>query len=207
MTFSNFDAVFFSATFLVPGFICSAVVSMMVPRRASAANARVLEFLTFSCINYGVCSWAIYLLFYSHSPLPKGITVAGIVAITLVSPIVLGLVLGYLAQRNWPAKFLARFGFRTIHPIPSAWDLQFGRNQPYWLIVTLRNGSRILGLYGLQSFAGDEPGNRDLYLESTYRMVEETGEWAPVKDSGGVLIMADQIAVIEFFRMHEVNYE
>jgi hypothetical protein len=32
-------------------------------------------------------------------------------------------------------------------------------------------------------------------------------EWAPVEDSGGVLIMAEEIAAIEFRKLIEVSYD
>jgi hypothetical protein len=54
MTFTSFDAVFFVVGFFVPGFVWSAVLSMLVPRRSTGAEVRVLEYLTLSCINHGL---------------------------------------------------------------------------------------------------------------------------------------------------------
>ena len=45
-----------------------------------------------------------------------------------------------------------------------------------------------------------------LYLEAQFRPLED-GQWAPVEDTGGVLIMADQIAAVEFRKLTEENYE
>jgi hypothetical protein len=73
-------------------------------------------------------------------------------------------------------------------------------------VVTLKNGSRIYGVYGEHSFAGDDPQYRDLYLEATYRQLT-TGDWAPSEDTAGVLIMAEQIAVLEFRQFSEVKDE
>jgi hypothetical protein len=89
----------------------------------------------------------------------------------------------------------------------SAWDWLFSQQKPYWVEVTLKNGSRILGLYDERSFAGKEPECRDLYLEAAYRRLEN-GEWAPLEDTAGILIMSDQIAVLEFRKVTlEVPHE
>jgi hypothetical protein len=56
LTFDTLDAVLLTASFLVPGFIWSAVLSTVVPRRSTAEQLRIIEFLTFSCINYGIWS-------------------------------------------------------------------------------------------------------------------------------------------------------
>ncbi len=206
MTFDSFDAVFFTAAFLVPGFVWSAVLSMLVPRKSTAAQLRMMEFLTLSCINYGVWSWALFLLFRGEFIDLHPYWSAGcLFGIVFVSPTLFGLTSGVLTQKNAVAWFLGRFGFLTVHAIPTAWDRHFARLKPYWVLVTLRDGSRVYGLFGLESFAGDDPNCRDLYLEATYRPAE-TGDWARVEDTGGVLIMADQIAVIEFRKLAEVNY-
>jgi len=89
--------------------------------------------------------------------------------------------------------------------VPTAWDYQFGRAKPYWVLVRLKDGSTVYGLWGLSSFASDEPEDRDLYIEAVFRPTER-GDWAPVEDSGGAWITGEQIAVIEFRKLTEVDY-
>jgi Family of unknown function (DUF6338) len=79
----------------------------------------------------------------------------------------------------------------------TAWDWYFRQEKPSWMLVTLKNGSQVYGLFGKDSFAGDDPEFRDLYLQATFRLLPD-GQWAPLEDTGGVLIMADQISTIEF---------
>lgn len=69
-------------------------------------------------------------------------------------------------------------------------------------MVTLKDKSRVYGLLNEESFASSDPANRDLYLGAQFRVLE-TGEWAPLDDTGGVLISGDQIAVIEFRKVGE----
>ncbi len=208
MTFSSFEVVFFTADFLVPGFVWSAVLSMVVPRYTEPPQIRVLEYLTLSCINHGLWSWALYAMFASgwasrNSFLP-GVCLFGII---FVSPVALGLLSGYLQQREVVPGFFRSLGLRTIHATPQAWDWHFSRQEPYWVVVTLKDGAHIYGLYGDRSFASSDSGRRDLFLEEQFRLVPETGEWAPVEDTGGVLLTGDQIVAIEFRKLFEVNYE
>ena len=207
MTFGSFEAVFFTAAFLVPGFVWSAVVSMLVPSRTASAQIRVVEFLTFSCINHGLWSWALFPVFTTgfldQHPWWSGLI---LFAIMFLSPIGLGLASGSLQQKESVGRFLRRLGLRTVHPVPRAWDWHFSRLKPYWVMVTLKDGARLYGLFHSRSFAASDPDRRDLYLEAQFRPLE-TGEWAPVEDTGGVLIMADQIAAIEFRKVEGEQYE
>lgn len=207
MAFDSFDAVFYTVGFLIPGFVWSAVLSMLVPRRVMSSEVRLLEYLTFSCLNHGLWSWALFWIFRTafieNHPYWGGLVVFGIV---FLSPVVLGVLTAYLQQREMVARFLGRLGFRTIHPIPMAWDWLFSQEKPYWALVTLKNGSRLYGLYGLRSYAGSDPERRDLYLEAMFRVVQ-SGDWAPVEDTAGVLVMANEIAAIELKKLGEVNYD
>ena len=209
MNFATFDAVFFTAGFLVPGFIWSAVLSMLLPRRGLATENRVMEFLTLSCLNHGVWSWALFLIFRTgfidQQPYWSGVFLFGII---FLSPVSLALLTARLQQKELIGGFLQRYGYRTVHPTPTAWDWYFSQQKPCWVSVTLKDGSHVYGLFlnKEESFAGDDPEHRDLYLEATFRLLPND-EWAPVEDTGGVLIMADQIAVIEFRKISEVNDE
>jgi hypothetical protein len=207
MSFDSFDVVFFTAGFLVPGFIWSAVLSLFVPVRSAAPQVRFLQFLTLSCINHGIWSWALFMIFRSgfvdEHPYRSGSFLGLII---FVSPLTLGVVCGLSQQKEWVIRFFSRFGIRTIHPIAEAWDWHFGQLKPYWVLVTLKDGSHIYGLFGTRSFAASDSDKRDLYLEEQFHLLE-TGEWAPVEDSAGVLIMADEIAAVEFRKLSEVNYD
>lgn len=207
MTINGVEVVFFTVGFLVPGFVWSAVLSMLVPTRTAPTQVRFLEFLTLSCINLGLWSWALVPIFATsfldQHPYWSGLAVF---AIIFLSPVLLGALSGWWRQKEAVSRFLGWIGLRTVHPVPRAWDRHFSRLKPYWVLVTLRDGSRVYGLFRSQSFAASDPEHRDLYLEAQFRPLE-TGDWAPVEDTGGVLIMADQIAVIEFRKLTEENYE
>ena len=62
MTFNSFDAVFFTAAFLVPGFVWESVLHMFLRRREDRADRVWVRLLTLSALNYGFLSWLVYLL-------------------------------------------------------------------------------------------------------------------------------------------------
>lgn len=207
LTFPTFGALVLTALFIVPGYIWSTVYSRLVPRRSLETQVRIIEFLTLSCLNHAPWFWLFGLLFATEfSKRHPGWTGILLILPGIVSPIILGLVFGHMDQLDWMRKSLGRFGFRSIHQIPSAWDYHFSRQLPYWVIVTLKDGSRVYGLFGYRSFAGDDPKERDLYLEAVC-VPKEDGEWMPVEGNGGILLKAEQVAAIEFKKMREVCYD
>ena len=206
MQLQSFGAVVFTLLFMIPGFVWSATLSMLVPRRPRQYELRFLEFFTLSCINNAFHIWYFYYFWVSGYYLKYPFqTSLWLLLALLLSPFVLGLATGYLAQREAITLFLRRFGFRTIHYAPTAWDWFFAKSTPQWVRVTLKDGQSVLGRFGEKSFAGSDPSNRDLYLEETFAYQQHGGKIEPVERTNGVLIMSDEIAIIEFYK--DVTFE
>ena len=207
LTFPTLDALTLTALFLVPGYIWSSVHAALAPRRATEAHVRFIEFLALSCLNHAIWFWLFGLLFATEFGKDHpGWSGFCLIIPGILSPAALGLLTGRVYQTDWPRRTLGRYGFRTVHQIPTAWDFHFSRALPYWTVVTLKDGSRVYGLFGYRSFAGDDPKERDIFLESVYTLRND-GEWLPVEGSGGILIKADQVAAIEFRKLEEVSYD
>jgi hypothetical protein len=203
LTFPTLDALIVTALFLVPGYIWSTVHASLMPRRATETQVRIIEFLALSCLNHAVWFWLFGLLFATaFSKVHPGWAGLFLIVPGIVSPFALGLLSGKLYQADWPRRTLGRYGFRTLHQVPTAWDYQFSRLTPYWVIATLKDGSRVYGLFGYHSFASDDPRERDLYLEATFTLRED-GEWLPVEGSAGILIRGEQIAALSFRRYED----
>jgi Family of unknown function (DUF6338) len=63
MKFDNFNAVVLAIAFLMPGFIWSALASMLVPRKQDSEQVRILEFLTLSSLNNSIWSWLLFIAY------------------------------------------------------------------------------------------------------------------------------------------------
>src|SRR6267142_1720759 len=67
MALDTFNAVAFTLTFLMPGFVWSAVLSTLVPRRPQEGEVRFLEFLTLSFVNNAAWAGVVVYLWRSGS--------------------------------------------------------------------------------------------------------------------------------------------
>ena len=203
MAFNTVNAVLLAIAFLVPGFILSAILATVFRRRSLSASERTLQYLTFSCLNHGFWSWLIVAMIQGQwlylYPIPTALLVF---VILFLSPVLLGLLALWLAQREWARMAVSAFGFEIVRFVPTAWDFKFQQEIPAWIIVRLNDGSTVSGFFGNQSFAGDDPEERDLYIEAVFELNED-GQWKPVVDTGGILIKANQIATIEFRNLND----
>jgi hypothetical protein len=198
MTLDRLDVVFYTLAFVVPGFILHSTFAMFVPRRDERTDLTLLRYLTWTSLNYAIWSWLVYLVFhaafFTAHPVRSAIAWATII---FISPVVLGLLLAFLSQKEVARKALQRVGLNPIHEIPTAWDYKFSTTGPAWVLVTLKDGSSVAGLFGSGSFASSDPSGRDLYVQEVFRAVLG-GQWERVPRSEGILIQGEQIKHVEF---------
>ncbi len=205
MGFDSVTAVLIAVAFFVPGFILAGLLATTFRRRAESASSLALQYLTLSCVNHGLWSWLVVLIFAGEWVERRPITVAILVFVILfVSPIALGLLALSLSQRAWIQRLLSGFGFKIQRFIPTAWDFTFQRESPSWVMARLKDGSTVCGYFGEESFAGDDPRERDLFIEAVFTLTDG-GEWQPQVDTAGILLKASEIATIEFRRLDETE--
>jgi hypothetical protein len=199
LTFNTFNAVIYTVCFLVPGFVIDLTLSRFFYKKSEQVTLILLRFLTFSCLNY--IPWIfVYLLLWDRSILanPSFLAFAFIIII-FISPIIVGLILGYANQKQLLERGLSGLRFKTITGFPSAWDYSFSRiEEPVWMLITLKDGSQIAGWFGKNSLASSESSERDIYLELVYKLEDDA--WQPVPRSAGILINAEEIRYIEFWQ-------
>ncbi|MBB4285666.1 DUF6338 family protein [Roseospira goensis] len=117
----------------------------------------------------------------------------------VVGPTVVGLLLGYIYQRQILTRLVQRIGLNLVTPLPSAWDAAFGRIQdrPWtWIVVTTHDDRKIYGLFGGGSLASGDPDNRDIYIEhiadEAFRLEErEHGIWIAASEIKFVELIPD----------------
>lgn len=201
MNLNSVNAVLILIAFLVPGFIASSLLATTFRRRSRSASELTLQYLTLSCINYGLWSWLIAIMLYGRWIERHPVLAIGVVfLIIFVSPLILGLSVSHVTPSGRVARLLSAVGFKVHRFIPTAWDYTFEHEEPAWVIVRLKDGSIVYGFWGTESFAGDERGERDLFVEAVFKPAN-SGHWQPIPDTGGILIKANEIATIEFRRI------
>ncbi len=198
MKLDSAQAILWAFTFLLPGFVWSAVYAILIPRRPDTEQIRFMEFFTLSSINNAFWSWLIYLSYQKKLYINHQFSEALIVfTIVFLSPAMAALATAKFKQDGWSARFIDWLGFNAALQITTAWDFKLSKTDPVWVNVRLKNGDRIYGLFGSSSFAGDAGPSPDLYLEETLKL-SANGESFQIAPNQGIWIASDQIATIEF---------
>jgi hypothetical protein len=162
-----------------------------------------------NAVTYFVLSALYYGIVYSVC-MPSGwkwpTSPFGVVALIFAGPAVFGLLLGVCAQRNLVWHLVRKTGLHPRHATPLAWDWKFSQPEGSLVLVTLKDGTQIPGLYGGNSFTSSDPEKRDMYLERVFEWAEDGKQWV---DRGEVsmLVLAGEIKTVEFLPTPEQEVE
>lgn len=197
MVIESTEAVFYTCLFLLPGFIINAIIDSFAPSVRSSDTKYFLSCLLYSIVNCSFASFVYVFLkdcFYQAAPVLYWFL---IILVTVIFATLIAIAIGLIKQKEILECVCSCIGLRKIHPIPSAWDYSFSKQQASWVIVTLETGEVIYGKYSSNSFASSDPNERDLYLEKTYTL-DQNKKWIEDPKSNGILISKDAIQAIEF---------
>jgi hypothetical protein len=198
MTIASLDIVYYTALFVLPGFVIKGIIGSLTPLKRSSDSAFFLSCLGYSIVNCATWSWA-YVLAQSLQlfclPLYWGV----LVIITLAGAAVIAGIVVAIKQSRIIPKTLNRFGVKTIDSTPTAWDYCFSSQEASWVIITLVGGDVICGHYSSDSFASSDYNERDIYIEKVYAL-DETDTWIENAKSKGVYLSYGSIRTIEFLK-------
>lgn len=200
MNITTPDTIFLIIAFFVPGYVMLLSRSQFVIETLRNGQEFLLKILGYSCLNYALMCWAIYLLLSIKIPVLGGAALW--LLILLISPAVIGTLWGISVQKEWGYKIFRKLGLSPVHITPSAWDWKFNRMQGSYVLVTLKNGTKYAGWCERNSFMSSNPNERDMYIEKMYDLPEGDEPW---KDRGNdsVLICANEIRTVEFINSNK----
>lgn len=178
--------------FVIPGFISIKAYQLAFPGTDRATSDQLVDAIAYSSVNYAIlilpiigvesgglkynCPFA-YYIFY--------------ILVLFIAPIIWVLLWKYLRTRNF-------FQRNAPHPTAKPWDYVFSQRKPYWVKVTLKNGTVIAGRYAEKSFASSAPAQEQIYLEETW-LVNANGGFERAKNkTAGVIVLSSEISHIEF---------
>lgn len=183
---------------LVPGMIILFVRSQFVTGRLNPPHP-ILSYLAVSGVYYALVLLAVNPVPYLQGP-GQGKRL-GWFLLVFVLPVILGLLLGYDAQKQFLYRFFRwvgrPIGLNPVHGMPSAWDRKFGNMNEQWVLVTLNDGTRFGGFLGEDSFMSSDPNERDIYIQWVYD-IDENNNWSSRGDNG-ILVVAGKIRTMEFW--------
>ncbi|WP_434311600.1 DUF6338 family protein [Hominifimenecus sp. rT4P-3] len=198
MTIESLNVVFYTCIFLLPGFIIKSVMDTLVPPAKHNDTKYFFSCLLYSIVNCAIWSWAYILLGENFEEQLIKYWVL-LLVITVVGATLIAILIGSVKQKGIIEWLFSKLRINKIHPIPTAWDYYFGRQEESWIIVTLKSGRTIYGKYSVNSFASSDFEERDLYIEKTYT-VNEGHVWIEDEKSKGIFISKEDIETIEFLR-------
>lgn len=184
--------------FLVPGFIAIKIYELLSPSRQVDSSKLVIDAVAYSCMNYAILLWPISVVENSNiRQTHPNLYILFYVFVLFLAPVIL--VVGWKYLRE--VEFIQRF---VPHPTQKPWDFVFGKRRCYWVIVTLKTGEKVGGMYGPSSFSSSAPAGEQIFLEEEWLLNAEGGFERKVEQSSGVIVTSD-ISMIEFFYSGEKN--
>lgn len=183
--------------FVVPGFIAIKAYELLLPSRYSESSKQIIDAISYSCLNYAILLWPIYLIEKSSIPTSHPSLYVIFWSIVLfVAPVI------------WVVawRFIRQWGFVQSlipHPVQKPWDFVFSQRRAYWIIVTLKDGQKIAGKFGPNSFASSAPSEEQIYLEEEWLLNEDGGFDRQAEQSAGIIILSSEIRSVEFYNSGE----
>ena len=181
---------------LVPGFIMMRVHDLLVPGPRRDFSRAVLEVAVCGAINYGLMFWAFIRVvdpkLGQEQPVAQSLY---LVVLLFIVPVI------------WPVSWVALSSRKTVKKwivpaVAKPWDDFFFTSQKtgekYWVIVHLKDGRRVAGKYGGESYASTGRVPEQLYLEELYDVIGK-GRLKKVSGTKGALFVQGSIEMLELF--------
>lgn len=195
MSIDSFDVVFYTAVFILPGFIISNIIDLINPPKKFNEGKYFLKCLLLSIMNCAIWCW-LYRIIIDCKDLSSLCHWILLVLVSLIGSTIIGIVIAVIKQKQIIDRLLYKLKVNTIHSTPTAWDYYFSKQESGFVIITLIDDSKLFGWYSSGSFTSSDPEERDIYVEKAYKVENE--QWKLDEQSAGFYIPKDQIKVIEF---------
>ncbi|SRR6266404_6150463 len=199
--FETFSAVLLLIIFLVPGFVWRTVEGQLVYLDKGLEWEKfALGLLTRSTFTYLPFASLFYRGYkgnwLDNHPIWTAIAAVGFI---IILPTLLGFAAGTARQKGIDTAIFRRLRLGTFeqHHIPTAWDYIFSTTRPAWVVVTLKNGNKIYGYMGPQSYISSDAKERDIFVSHILRPNAQ-GKLEFVDKTQGAYIAANEVSVIEF---------
>jgi hypothetical protein len=174
--------------FAIPGFISIKIWSLLVPSQKIPIGERCIELICYSFINFSLLFWLIDIAESSEGILKNILYIAILFIAPIIWPIIWKQLLSSKKLRG-----------RIIHPTPKAWDYFFSLGKSCFMLIHLKSGKLIGGLYHENSFSSSYPEKEDLYIKEVWK-VNKNGKFIEkINGTEGMLINYDIINYIELF--------
>ena len=194
MSIDSFDLVFYTAIFVLPGFIINIIIDSMNPPKKHNDGIYLLKCIGFSLVSCAIWCW-LYKIILESDKLSMLWHWILLLLTSILGSSIIGVILAVIKQFQIIDNILSKLKVRTIHSTPTAWDYLFSKQSEGFVIITLADDTKLYGWYSSNSFTSSDPDERDIYVEIAYK-ISENETWEKDSQSGGFYIPKDQIKYI-----------
>lgn len=198
MNIWDLDKLYLFILFVVPGFLALKIYELCFPNIQRDSSKQLIDAITYSCINYACMfifiRWVEVSQLQGESP---NLYLSFYFFVIFISPIILVLMWRVIRSTNLVQS-------KAPHPTGKPWDYVFSLREPYWVKVTLKDGTVLGGLYGSKSFASSNPEPEQIYLEQTWVLGKEGAFERKKNDTAGILILSSEISHVE---LRKINHD
>lgn len=179
--------------FVIPGFVSLKAYEVLFLSSPKETASQLIDAVAYSCLNYAILFPAIYYVNRAEINDSHPILFAAFsLAVLFVAPVVWVCLLKAVRASKWLQRWLP-------HPTERPWDYVFSGKNPYWVIVTMKDGKKISGKYGYKSFSSCGASKEQIYIEETWVLNADDGFERARETTAGTLIVSADIESIEFF--------
>lgn len=191
----SFDKLLLFIGFVIPGFVSLKTYELLFSTSPKESPKQLVDAVAYSCLNYAL----LFLPIFS-------IEDAGVRKTSPHLYAVFYLFVLFIAPVSWVCilrKLRSTQFFQGVmpHPTQKPWDYVFAQRRPFWIIVTLKDRTKIAGKFGSSSFASNAPVSEQIYLEETWVLNTDGGFERPRVETAGIIILATDIVTVELFNI------
>lgn len=191
----NINALALFIAFAIPGFVSLKTYQLLFPGEFKSSDKLIVDAIAYSSINYAILFWPIYEIeHHGVRSLHPTLYALFYVSALLIAPIFWVLVFKWVRTTQFAQRFMP-------HPTSKPWDFVFSKRSPYWIVVTLKNGSRVGGLYDASSFASSAPSPEQIYLQEQWVINDDGGFERQCHHTAGILILSSEIVAVQLFHL------
>lgn len=178
----------------LPGFISVKIHNLIIADEKYDFSKNLLEIIGFSLLNFILFCWLIALnIYFDWIFLQNFWFYLSIFLIFIVGPVFWPI----LTNKILRSKYLKK---HVVSSSKSAWDYVFQQRKPSWILVHLKDGRKIGGKFGANSYASPYPCKENIYIEEVWALGSNSEFLNKIDRTGGVLILSDDVFALEFFK-------
>lgn len=185
--------------FVVPGVVALLAYDRLVPSERRKLTDEMFRFITFSVVHLGLFHW-LFELVAAPSIDGNGAfwRTSGRIFVIVILPAVEGVAAACILKSRWVSRWV-------VNPTPKPWDFYFEQRKPCWVILNLKSGSMIGGLFSSNSYATAYPHPEQLYIEEIWQLDERGKFVKKIENTRGAIVAFSECVTMEMFQLVEAS--